>query len=502
MAREPIPPAELYQRDDQTVHVHLFYNEAGLDMKRWRQRISLGILGVLVVFGVVAYLFSREPELFARAAPPAPPQPAAASVPAEPASLAAASASAPVQSLQAQYARAQALLSRHGGVFTASFQGKRAVLWVGEGATLRQGQEAVTLPRLMLYREALAGQRAVLVELVPESDKQFSSFMACPVGSRDQGQGCSPPATVFLAGEFDTGLVLTFDADTAGSGFNVTWQHVQDGSASAEGRPARKDQAWFDAVVARGSHPVGEPVAQDGLFWQPMLHAPSGVQWDRLTQAPSPEALSAINQKLDDWLAGHVANAIEAASRGKAAQASMRITFASPRWLNVQAALSQVDGERREASETNHVFDVASGKLVTFADGFLYATLKRLDGGIATGPSGEVDQGVLSAALGQMGARSRSRCMQRWLDAHQCSTPANCAYRWDIPRDMTLFPAQDGLAVQFNHWRVAQTAREEGRELPEPLKGAAWDSCVQDAVVIPWEAAKRALRKNTRMDIS
>jgi hypothetical protein len=363
----------------------------------------------------------------------------------------------------------------------------------------------VTLPRLMLYREALAGQRAVLVELVPESDRQFGSFMACPLGSRDQrqdGQGCSPPTTVFLAGEPGADLVLAFDEGAAAERSAVAWQRVEDGSAGAEGWPGRKNQAWFDAVVARGSHPVGEPVVQEGLFWQPMLHASSGVQWDRLTQAPSPEALRAINQKIDEWLPVHVANAIEAVSRGKAAQASMRITFASPRWLNVQAAVSQVEGERREASETNHVFDLSSAKLVTFADGFLYATLKRLDGGIATGASGEVDHGILSAALGQMGARSRSRCMQRWLDAHQCSTLTNCAYRADIPRDMTLFPAPDGLAVQFNHWRVVQTAQEEGRELPEPLKGSAWDSCVQDAVVIPWDAARRALRKNTKMDIS
>lgn len=444
--------------------------------------------------------------------------PASAAEPAPPAEAGqgASATAAAVVPLQTQYAQALALLARHPGVHVGRIDGQEAVLWIDRGTTLRRGDEAVTLPRLQLYRASRAGSPQVLVDLRPEQQHGPQLYRFCAFS---QGRQELPDASCDAVQR----LVLAVDPTPAGTGDGLAsrlegrsegrgepevigWTRAVDAPGPA-GEPARTDVAWFDAVVLRSARPQGAPQRRGEIVWQPMLHAVSGVAWDRLVALPDAEVLARVQREAERRVAIFVGQALEAQARGSQAQALIRVRHASPRWLVMEASTSTVASDGAQARERHAVWDLASGQLVRLADGFHYATLKRLDGGIALDlenpPSdgADADRGLLGAALRALGPRRSARCLQRWLQAHRCEQPSACEALVRLPDDLVLWPGEDGLVLQFDHALTEVAARESGRELPASLRGAAWASCVSDQVTLPWAVALQARRRDSRIEL-
>ncbi|MFO1340019.1 MAG: hypothetical protein U1F53_17630 [Burkholderiaceae bacterium] len=426
---------------------------------------------------------------------------------------------APLQPLAEAYAEAAALYSRHAGVYTARIGDQPAVLWVGSGGAARRGDEAVLVPRLLLYRESLAGRPDVLAELRPVDDRRFDVLRACPPTFwNEQGMvvpPCEAPGNITwtrgLPSQWAEGQPLGMRLEAAGARVEVDWARVVAEApapdAGPPGEPPLEGQAWFEAVVAHQARPLGPPQRRGDNVWQPMRHTATGVEWDWPVALAQPGALASVQREVDRRVAIHVALALEAATQGRTAQALMRVRYASPRWLAMEASDAVVGTEQRRANERQIVWDLRSGKLVRFADGFRYATLKRLDGSIVLdlsrepAPGAEADRGLLGAALRALGPRRNARCMQRWLDAHACSTPGQCAWQPLIPADLVVFPTDEGLAVQFDHAAIETVATQYSRPLPDALRGPAWAGCVQDRVLLPWDVAMQARRADSLIEL-
>ncbi|MFZ5548604.1 MAG: hypothetical protein ACOZJX_07910 [Pseudomonadota bacterium] len=412
------------------------------------------------------------------------------------------------------YAEAAALSGRHEGVYTTRIDGRPAVLWVGRGGAIRRGDEAVTLPRLVLYRESLAGQPDVVVELKPVDERRFDVLHICPLLLwNDAGpveRQCEAPGSIRwvhgVPSQWPEGHPLAMGITSEAGNLGVDWVREPEPPVPP-GEPPRQAADWFDAVVARSALPHGALQRRGDNAWQPMRHAASGVEWDRPVALAQPAMLLAIQREVDRRAAAYVALALEAATQERTAQALLRVRYASPRWLAMEASDSAVGTDLRSARARQLVWDQRSGKLVRFADGFRYATLKRLDGSIALDATrepvagNEADRGVLSAALRALGPRQGSRCMQRWLEAHSCGNMAQCAWASAIPADLVLLPTDEGLAVQFDHAATESVADEHGRPLPDALRGPAWSGCMQDQVVLPWELAMQARRSDSQIEL-
>ncbi len=438
----------------------------------------------------------------------------AADAPAPPASPMRPASPAALQPLAEAYAEAALLRSRHEGVYTARIDDQPAALWIGSGGTLRRGDEAVQLPRLLLYRASLAGRPDVLVELRPVDDRRFDVLRACPPTVWGEHGMVEPPcqapgSVTWTAGppsRWPEGQPLAMGVAHAGGSLGVDWVRAAEPPV-ADGERPLESQAWFDAVVAQGAQPHGAPQRRGDNTWQPMRHVASGVEWDRPVALAQPAVLATVQREVDRRAAVYVAQALEAATQGRTAQALLRVRYASPRWLAMEASDSQVGADQRQLRERQTVWDLRSGKLVRFADGFRYATLKRLDGSIALdlarepAPGTEADRGLLGAALRALGPRRGARCMQRWLEAHACGNTAQCAWQPAMPADLVLFPTDDGLAVQFDHAATEGVAQEHGRPLADPLRGAAWAACVEDRVLLPWDVAMQARRSDSQIEL-
>lgn len=442
-------------------------------------------------------------------APPAAPAVAASQAPvAHPAKPA---APVPLATLHAEGA---ALRDRHAGVYTGRIENQPAVLWITTGTTYRRGDEVVTMARLVLYRESQAGHPDVVVKLKPENDRRFDVFRACPLSSWDEHELVDPPCeaagsvgwTQGPPSQWTEGRPLEMRIGDAVGNTLVQWVREVD-VPSAGGEKPREDQDWFDALVTRSAVPVGAPQRHGDNAWQPMRHAASGVEWDRPVSLAQPAMLDMIQREVDRRAAVYVAQALEAATRNQTAQTLLRVRYASARWLAMEESESAVGTDRRRARSRNPVWDLRSGKLVRFGDGFRYATLKRLDGSIALdlasepAPGAEADRGLLGAALRAMGPRRASRCMQRWLDAHACGSVAQCAWQYQLPADLVALPTEEGLSLQFDHAALEQVAKQNGRAVPDALLGPAWADCVQDHVLLPWNVAMQARRNDSQIEL-
>lgn len=418
--------------------------------------------------------------------------------------------------LRTQYAPALDLLARYQGLYLARVEGQQAVLWIDRGTTLRRGDEAVTLPRLQLYRASRAGSPQVLADLRPEQQHgpQVHRFCAFSQGQQElPDASCDAAQRLVLAADAAPGQSGTIDQltsrlDVQGSqGEVVTWLRTVDAPGPA-GEPARNDVAWFDALVLRSALPQGAPQRRGDIAWQPMQHVASGVEWDRPVALPDAQVLARVQREADRRAAIFVAQALEAQARGHQAQALIRVRHASPRWLVMEASTSVVASDGAQARERHAVWDLASGTLVRFADGFHYATLKRLDGSIAldlervpADGDADADRGLLGAALRALGPRRSARCLQRWLQAHRCQLPSACEALARVPDDLVLWPGEDGLVLQFDHAITEAAAKESGRGLPASLRGPAWASCVSDQVTLPWAVALQARRRDSRIEL-
>ncbi|OYT87580.1 MAG: hypothetical protein CFE46_10515 [Burkholderiales bacterium PBB6] len=421
-------------------------------------------------------------------------------------------ASAPLP-LATRHAAALELLQHHRGVLSGTLNGQAAWLWISDGATLRRGDEAVTLPRMVLYRAALAGQPGVMVEVMvevmPRAGSAADGWPLCPLFTGTGAEGattdCEAASTLLLPEgpvPAQPGGALEVRLSAAGTAMPARFVHTP-----PPANPPKDERDLFDAALASDARPQGEVQQRGQTRWRPMKHAVSGVEWDRVIATAEPATLAEIQRQVDRRAASLVGEALENQASGRDAQARFRVRYASTRWLVMEAAQSAVGATSRAGFESHPVWDLASGKPVRFADGFRYATLKRLDGSIALdlgnapAPGADADRGLLGATLRALGPRREGRCLQRWLQAHGCVLPGRCEALPAVPHDLVAFPTDDGLALQFNHAGIEREAQQTSRPLPPELTGPSWSNCVEDQVLVPWPQALQARRSDSRIEL-